>query len=431
MKSAWVFLAACWSPEPMKPAPPPAAMPVAVKATRASTYELPAAVSDALAAEKLAGNVLVPANATLYASASAARKDREDPRGRATAMRVVADHGEVVEVSTGAAQDCVGDWSQPYDLRVFVARAKLIPRASASIVKTFADGSAVAIDRGAPVELSEKGLHWDESAFHAGIAPAADRLVLSVPPGPLPSALPPAGERLLCENDQVMTSAERAAVRQRAYEAREKERAERRRVLLEERRAERARTKPAPARKKPQDIVQPVKIEPYIRDRELGLDDDEPLAKYDDRFEPWCSIGEPYGSSAAKPPAPALDGHALAWPYEEGTIVTRQGTRYFADIEETCGRVRVVVTREALRDGGMGGVAGGILGGALVKVWVPSPGKVTWRDGSPAGTYAGGKQYREVTEEPGRICVHVEDVAELVCHDKSTAKTEMVSPWGL
>jgi hypothetical protein len=418
---------------------------------------LPASVSDALAKEKLAGNVLVPADAKLYASTAGARKDGEDSRGRAMAMRVVADRGDVVEVSTGAAQDCVGGWGEPYDLRVFVARAKLIPRAKAGVTKTFSDGSAVAIDRGAPVDLSEKGLRWDTSELDA-IPATPEQLVLAVSANGTPSALPPAsGERLLCENDQVMTRRERADEQQRQLEARRQEREALRERRLEELRAIRAREAaererkakaaaaktppPAPTtgpKKKVQvkDLVQPRKIEkePYISDRELGLDDDEPWETSswrDDRFQPWCGIGEPYRSDVPKPPAPAIDGRAVAWPYADDVVVTRSGAKYFADVEHECGRVRMAVTREGLRDAGgvMGGVAGGIGGGQLIKVWVPSPGNVTWRDGTPAGTYAGGKRYHEVVEEADRICVQISSVNELVCHDKRTAKTEMVPPW--
>jgi hypothetical protein len=364
-------------------------------------------------------------------------------------MRVIADRGDVVEVSTGAAQDCVGGWNEPYELRVFVARAKLIPRAKAGVTKMFSDGTAVAIDRGAPVDLSEKGLQWASSSFDA-LPATPEQLVLATPANVATSPLPKAtGERLLCENDQVMTWRERADEEQRRYEERRKEREAERERRLEELRAIRAREEAARERKEKaaaakapptgpkkkiavRDIVQPVK-RPYISDRELGLDDDEPWEGRtwtDERFEPWCGIGEPYRSGVPKPPAPAIDGRAVAWPYVDDVVVTRSGAKYFADVEHECGRVRMAVTREALRDGGgmMGGVAGG-LGGQLIKVWVPSPGNVTWRDGTPAGTYAGGKRYRDVVEEADRICVQISSVDELVCHDKKTAKTEMVPPW--
>ena len=53
---------------------------------------------------------------------------------------------------------------------------------------------------------------------------------------------------------------------------------------------------------------------------------------------------------------------------------------------------------------------------------------MTWPDGTPAGPYNGRKRYRDVTEMGDRICVRVGNVAELVCHDKRVAKTELAYP---
>src|SRR4029078_2115770 len=100
-------------------------------------------------------------------------------------------------------------------------------------------------------------------------------------------------------------------------------------------------------------------------------------------------------TAAAQPPASA--GRAVPWPsYDrQNDHVVKAGTDYLADIGAKCGRIRVRVGRDGIRQ--LGG-AGGIGGGPQVQLWIPSPGPVTWPDGTPAGKYTGQSRYRYVDD---------------------------------
>jgi len=389
-----VLLAACGAPPPASTpardatgATPTASAPGAPASGAPGTpapYVLPPAVARALASEALAGNVLVPSAMPLAPTADAARA-AITPRlqGQPIAMRVVRDHGDVVEVDTAPADDCAGSFPQPYALTVFVRRAALIPRTTTERTASYPDGTGVAIDRGAPVRIGAAGLTWMTAAL-AGTAvrPSADQLAYAVPPGNAPAALPAlAGERLICDGEPQTLAAWRE----------EQQR---------EREAEQGAT--------------------GLSAR--GSSDDE-------RFLRWCSVGERDDEPGRASPPPTVNGATLAWPDRaevNAHVVKAGGDRYLGDVGVRCGRIRYAVTAEGVRRGG-GGI--GTLGGRKpVLHWIPRPGKVTWPDGSPAGSFRGGRRYRDAEEVGDRICVEVATVAARVCHPKQTTPRELALP---
>ena len=486
-----VGLAACWSstspspPATKPPAQPPQAAPpiatsssakppqaapaivVAAPIAKRAPYRLPKRVTDALATEPLAGNVLVPHGVSLHPTEAAARADA-DPRTKGVpfAVRVIRDRGEVLEVETAPVADCAGDFDQPYELTVFVKREKLWPRTKVEVTKTFADGTAVAIDRGAPVEISETGLAWEVAGLaQSKVAPSEDQLTYAVPASLPPAALTKStGDRLVCDSTP-MTLDEWRAARRRAREAALRAEADKRRAEMEARRAElerqraererqraeRERQRKAEAKKKPAAKSNAKTLDDMVRmadqltdlgayDSELGVGRYSGIGfdRYDDdeRFAPWCGVSDPasysFSSTPPKTALPTVNGNPVSWPYyaerTSNDHVVRSGAKYLADIDYRCGRVRMSVERDGVH--AIGG-AGAIGGGGQIQVWVPKPGKVTWADGTPAGRYTGHKKYRDVVEQPDRICVRVYGVAELVCHDKKTTKTEMAYRYGL
>jgi hypothetical protein len=308
------------------------------------------------------GNVAIAADAPLYPSAAAARAHVQDPptTGTPIAMRLIADRGDVVELSTGHAADCLGDFFHPYALRVFAPKAALIARAAAAVTKSFDDGTAVVIDRGAAVRA---GKPVDPVLAATGVAPIA-RLTLAAPPKLKPVALPRVtGERMVC--DPLMTESE---WRQRQQDFR------------------RAR--------KPGDVID----------------------RWSPEIVPWCTLtnGLTMGSEPPKPP-PTVGGTAMPWPFDRSrTAVYRSRAGFLADAEVTCGRVRVMAEEAALVRPGGTGTAGGFRA-----PWTPRPGAVVvWPDGSPAGKYEGPWHHvdRDVVEQGDLICVALDPVTERVCH---------------
>jgi hypothetical protein len=359
LRALWfIALAGCSSPAQAQPASPPA-----------KNYVLPQEVSDALANEKLAGNVLVRGDAKLYPTAAAARGDTAASKKPSVAMRVIADHGDVVELSTAPTKDCIASWDEPYQLRVFVKREELVPRLKTAIDKRFSDGTAVVIDRGAPVTVAADGLRWEMSDIAAALAPSEDQLALSVPAMTKPVALPPfaKGERLVCNGSP---------------------------------------TPQAEWLKKPK------------KDRGSR--------------ERWCGIeSSSLSTGKSAVPPPTVDGKPVAWPWTSppGTNehVVRSSTGYIGDVQYPCGRVRMAVTGEGVHASSVAITGFGV--GPRLKAWAPTAGPVTWLDGTPAGKYDGGKKYTNVIEEPKRICVRLRNVAEPVCHAKARVKTMMVTGW--
>lgn len=416
---------------------------VAPVAAQPVSGPLPAAVAQRLARERLAGTVLVPDDAVLAPSAAAVRTApaRAVSSGEPRAMRVVRDLGDVVAVDTGLVGDCVGGFAEPYALTVFVRRADLVPRAGAPIVKTYADGTAVGIDRGAPVELGPAGPIWRDPTLAATtVRPEVARLTYAVP-GPAAATLPViAGERLVCDGAPTTLAAWRQAQEaRRAATARNElvdhdARAAAARAADEAKLAAcRARTAKPPRREKG-------------RAHDLQLDECKAaefaallsgdgggatragaaLDLVDDRLAPWCGV-EIYAAGA---PAPRVDGKPMGWPARTtaNAHVVRAGARYLADVGVPCGRIRYAVTADAVGSS-RAGLAGLGRGGDPVKLWIPKPGPVTWPDGAPAGTYRGDKRYHDVVERGDRICVAVTGIAERVCHPKRTTRTATGYAW--
>ena len=440
-------LAACWSSSPApstaraETPPPiattkPAAAPTPAPAAPAPKYVLPSRVASALAAESLdaKANVLVPHGVTLQATQTAAKSETETMTwGTPRAMSVVRDHGDVIEVSTAPTKDCAEDFDEPYQLTVFVKREKLYPRTKVEVAKTFPDGTAVAIDRGAPVEPGERGMVWESrSLAETKVAPSEAQLTYAVPNALLPTPLPkPVGERMLCERDAPMTMTEWRAERQRTRDEEMRREAERQREEAEARRIEEAKEAKEAKKAKTQSKKQAddaTRFADMLTAREPGSD----LSRYDvdERYAPWCGVADPssYSMSQAPPKTspPTANRNVLSWPSysRDNEHVFRSGSQYLADVGYTCGRVRMAVEREGVHRRGGGA---GMGGGGQIKVWVPAAGPVTWPDGTPAGKYTGSKRYRNVVENGDRICVNVNGIAELVCHAKKTAKQEMSS----
>jgi hypothetical protein len=376
LRALWfIAMAGGCSPAEAQPSAPPA-----------KAYTLPKQVTDALANEKLAGNVLVRKDALLYANAAAARADAKPARSSPIAMKVVADHGDVVEVLTGPTKDCIASWDKPYQLRVFVKRDKLMPRLTTEIVKTFSDGTAVAIARGAPVTVAADGLQWETLDVEPALPPPDDQLAFSVPALTKPAATLPAtlkSERLVC-NGSPTPHADWLKKKQRDQDA---------------------------------------KVREGASPQQLAND------------EQWCGIHDPRYRGSASPSTvtpPTVNGKPVKWPWvskdEANENVVRSGNGFLGDVELPCGRVRMSVLAEGVRSSDGGG-EGTIDGDEKVKVWIPSAGPVTWRDGKPAGTFSGDKKYEAVVEERNRICVRIVNVAEPVCFAKARVKTAMVSAW--
>ena len=448
-------------------------MPADIPAPRA--YRLPASVADALATQTLGGYVIVRDDAQLMVTAAAARSSTPQRNGHALLASVVADHGDVVEIKTDTArtQDCVAGFRQPYELTVFVRRDQLVPRTKTEVTKTFPDGTAVAINAGAPVEVTPGGLAWAGKLGTLPVPPPEDQLTYGLLMPGAPAKLPAqTAEPLVCDAGGPRTVSEWRDGLRAKREAEARAREEERRLEMEAQKAEWERKRPereraqaealkkckakAAAKKKkakPKDGVAGILGEmdtcamssmfgSTVLDGGYGsgmgfgssLGSAGPSVGEQERMAPYCSISEPWddGSTTAKQIAPPkLGGKAMPWPDDRSLAVVQAGSKYLADIEYGCGRARVSVDDVAALNGGGGGMGYGSIGlgsQAKVQVWLPKPGLVTWPDGSPAGRYNGRKRYQIVEERDTRLCVKVPGVGELVCHDKAAAKTEMVSP---
>ena len=447
-----VGLAACWSNPPPKtpPTTPVVTAEVAAPAPPAPprAYRLPAQIADALATEPLVGQVIVDDEAQLMATEAAARTQAGSRKnGTAMAARVVADHGDVVAIETARVTDCVESFKQPYELTVFVRRDQLVPRAKADVTKTFADGTAFAIDRGAPVSVTSSGLAWSGKAGAIAVPPAEDQLAYAVPAQASPAALPALkAERLVCDGGPPRTLAEWREERRAKRDAEARAKLEAQRIEREARQAEYERQRAEELRACRAKAAKKKKAKPNKNDMGRLLESDtcamlelfgdslgssgmtlDSIASHslyeEERFAPYCSVEKPWRDHAKAVP-PKLDGKPMPWP-DPSREVVRVGGKYFADVEYGCARARLAIDEP--RELGRTGV--GMMGGLQdqkVQVWIPRPGPVTWPDGSPAGRYSGRKRYRDVVEIDTRICVVVPGVAEQVCHDKATAKTDMV-----
>lgn len=284
MRFAFLGLAACAappSPQPVSRTTTPVPVVTMPSERPPAPFELPAAVATALANEPLQGNVVVVGAEMLHATLAAARAAPVDKPYEARAMTVVREHGEVVEVSTARVQDCVASFEEPYQLAVYVKRASLMPRATAEVVRTFRDDSAVAIDRGAPIVVEAGGPRWWFAALASTpVRPRVDALAYVVA-GSKPAALPAStGERLVCDRGNVQTVTEHRAARQVARDAEHRERE----------RAEAAAGRKTAAK----------------TDALSGLGKND---LFEDRYLPYCNVGKPWQENTTAAP-PTVDGQA-------------------------------------------------------------------------------------------------------------------------
>lgn len=147
----------------------------------------------------------VVVGAVLQADPEAARRatDEPDPAPELTALQLVAEHGDVVELRTAPLEDCVESFLEPYELTVFVRRDQLFLRARETIELTYPDGSAVVVQRGAPVRPGAP-LGWlDEDLAHTPVVPTSDTTTLATPPTPaLDGSLVPDGELVGCDGER-------------------------------------------------------------------------------------------------------------------------------------------------------------------------------------------------------------------------------------
>lgn len=288
------------------------------------------------------------------------------------AAAVIAEHGDTVEVETGFVDDCVPSFARPYALRVFVRRDQLVLRAKHEVTATYPDGSGVAIDRGAPIGIGAETLAWENPMLASTpVAPTVDVMTYATAPLTERATLAGGGgPRMVCDDGPPVTEGDYRAAHP-------------------------------------------------VDENDFGM-------QSQGEWLPWCGISNgswDYPAPTTPIPPPVLNGTPMAWPPEEGSDahVVMTDSRFTAEVEVGCGRIRYVVQREALRDTGMmGGMRG--YGGEDVDMWQPVPGPVTWPDGSPAGRYTGDyERYQHATEVGDRICVEIEGVAERVCHPKATS----------
>jgi len=333
---------------------------------------------------KLAGNVAVEQSQPLYPTAAAARAHAKDPivAAEPIALKVIADHGDVIEVTTEPAQDCLRDpyRGRGYALSVFVPRAVLIPRAAAPTTATYPDGTAVTVDRGALV--SRQPSAWrDEVLAATPLAPA--RTTLAVPPADVAAELPRAtGEKMVCDQAPEPVS----------------------KWLARKRKAHH----PAPARRAPSRSDSASSLADALAD--MGGDSDAAL----EHDAPSCGLVD----GAAKL---TVGGHTVPRPRDAGgeeVYATPAGAR--VDVYLQCARVRLSTDPQSI---GVPSGGGGLLEGGR-REWTMHAGKVVWPDGTPAGTFTESKDYfeRDVEARGDLLCVHVDGVAEKVCHHKADAK---------
>jgi len=353
----------------------------AVKPVR--TYALPPSTTAALAREKVRGQVLVAG--PLFPTDAAARGmvSTIDDAAPPVAMKVVADRGKVVQVATTAAADCVPSPTQSYELTVYVPRSALVPRTTEAIAKQLSDGTAFAIDRGAPVRVTTAGAAWFDALLDQTSAAPPERLAYSLTRPYAPAIVPGStGDRLVCDGAP-MTKTEWTRRRDEA-------------ALREAAKTSAALKKVADARaqaKGKSDAVDGL--------MDLVVKDGVKLESAPDEL-PYCSV--------------ALEGRAT-------DKVFRAGDAYVAELPATCARVRVAVDGTKVRapDGGV--AAKGAV--KQQKAWIPKPGPVFWPDGSKAGRYTGkGERFTRVTERDKLICVDVRGIASEVCHRKDDVTVE-------
>ena len=307
-----------------------------------------------LATEKLSGTVVI--GGPLYSSEAAARAGKVGkPTSVARVVRVIRDRGDVVEVSTDAITDCVPEAyaarDEKFIVTVFARRDQLVPRLATAIVKTYPDGSAIAIDRGAL--LATDAMTWRESVLADAFGSPPDDVVYSL--GKHESAqLPPLplGTPLVCRTGQPMT-----------FEA--------------------------------------WKALPYA---ERG----------DIKYPPGCVVTPRAAFTDTDPPRelpapkpPTVNGRPIVLRGDAFAKVYKNGSGYLGEIGAACARLRVVADPAGVQP------EGSIAEGRPPPPWSgttykPRSGaRVQWEDGRPAGTYRGTAAMFNplIRETADRVCM--------------------------
>lgn len=370
------------------------------------TYELADSTAAALRREKLRGQVLV--SGPVFSTEAAARNvvTAIDVQQQPVAMRVIKDRGTIIQVATTAATDCVDGLSQNYELTVFVPRSSLVPRTTAPITRMFDDGTAFAIDRGAPVRISGGGLGWFDAILEQTAAAPPERLSYGLTKPYAASLIPTApGERLVCDSGP-MTKAEWTARKQI------------------ERDRDAARTNAASRRVADARMAKRASKQTDAADRllDLALHDGTSSSVADEarRELPYCGVV----TATAPKAAATLGGSTYAWAEPRGNDhVYRADAHYLADVGASCGRVRLAVEPTAV--GRVAAAPVTTTRAVRQRVWIPKPGPVFWPDGKKAGKYTGRtERFMRVTERESLICVDVRGVAEEVCHRRADVTVE-------
>lgn len=416
MRLATILLLAACAPAAADPAPPKVAAAkttiehdddaAAVRPSR--TFALPPRIASALERERVRGQVLVAG--PLFPTEAAAKglvatMDADQP----VAMKVVADRGKVIQVTTTASADCVEGFAHPYELSVFVPRASLVPRTTVEITKTFDDGTAYAIDRGAPVKITAAGLGWFDPLLDQTAASPPERIAYSLARPYAPAVVPaPAGERLVCERKaRGTTTVDADPMPRSAWIAKKQVELDRQAASSS---AASRRIADARAAKKggAADAVDGL-VDLVLDDGPKALD----AARVD---APYCGV--------TKTVAATLGGAAYqvsAVRGDEPVFQVEQG--YLAEMRATCARARVAVNAGAVKLALPTTVT--VKGKVRQRAWIPKPGPVFWPDGKKAGKYTGKDQrFYKVTDKGDLVCVGLRGVAEEVCHRKADVTVE-------
>jgi hypothetical protein len=354
--------------------------------------------ADGLARERISGTVV--AAGPLYPSKTKARAAAPSkPDGVGWSLTVVRDHGDVIEARTAvkSGRDCVETWREPFELTVFVRRDSLLRRTARDVTKQGADGTLVVIDRGAPI--TSAGAWADPILGATGVAPPADAYMYSLAKYARAALPPPSGERLACSPPQ--TKSEWQEHQRREAEQREKEEQRKR----------------------------PPKQHKNDTERMADVPPGDSLRIDTRALEPtWCAVSTATRWGEEKPPTkPTFDGTAIeVYGGRHDDVAFRAGKGFLADVQATCGRVRLRVDASALTDASGG--SGVVLGSRRSLTYVPKPGPVTWADGTPAGRFDGHHvryEVRDVEMIKGRYCVHVSSrlLGERLCHRKADVET--------
>jgi hypothetical protein len=413
---ALVVVAACSPAAPPLADPPPRAVLTTTTATAAPTVEEPevdpeiaaalAAVRARLGREKLSGFVMVPGDVLLFPSEADARSAPASAKGRAErrreyrlrghregdpyALRVVADLGDVVHVSSGLGTRALATIDYRYELELYVPRRALVPVLARPKLRTFDDGSGFVLYEGLALDLqkSVRPAHALLAALPHELG-AGDVALSFALADPLELGAEPLGARMACEYVRGSWNEEGGA-RSRVAEA----------ATLAAEAEERARADAA------------ARGERY------------------DPFRTWHGMGrQPTCRVASEPPgrdAPlSMNGVAFARasqveadPCSEGHEVHRGRDGLLADIQLGRAFVRVGVDESGLH--ATGGCGAGSLGGKRPLVWAAA-GEVPafFPDGRAAGKHVGTKTLlRRPTEIDGRLCLALPYLSVPICHDR-------------